>query len=150
MYSARTLRFLRSVFAQPAFARDASSEAHPSMLRLKATFATATNFSMRRGFAALYTFCASALLAVLPAAAEPTPSTQAVSAAEKQFAEGLAKANGLDEAAILATLAKARYQQSVIDTISRPAESKPWKDYRPIFVNERRIDDGVTFYRENK
>ena len=44
---------------------------------------------------------------------------------------------------VLATLAKARYQQSIIDAISRPAEAKPWKDYRPIFVTDRRIDDGV-------
>ncbi len=32
----------------------------------------------------------------------------------------------------------------------RPAESKPWKDYRPIFLTDKRIDDGVAFYRENR
>jgi membrane-bound lytic murein transglycosylase B len=102
-----------------------------------------------RGFAVLYTFCTSVVLAAAPAPAEPTPSATAVAAAEKQFAEDLAKTKGLDQTAILATLGKARFQQSVIDTISRPAESKPWKDYRPIFVNERRIADGVAFYRDN-
>jgi membrane-bound lytic murein transglycosylase B len=103
---------------------------------------------MRSGLI-LYTLCSGALFAALAASAEPTPNTAAVAAAEQQFAKDLAKASTLDEKAILATLGKARYQQSVIDTISRPAESKPWKDYRPIFVNERRIDDGVAFYRDN-
>jgi membrane-bound lytic murein transglycosylase B len=37
----------------------------------------------------------------------------------------------------------------VIDAISRPAEAKPWKDYRPIFVTDRRIDDGVAFLHAN-
>ncbi len=30
------------------------------------------------------------------------------------------------------------------------AEAKPWKDYRPLFVTDKRIDDGVAFYRENR
>jgi membrane-bound lytic murein transglycosylase B len=41
-------------------------------------------------------------------------------------------------------------QQSILDAISRPAEAKPWSDYRPIFMNERRIDDGVAFYRAHR
>ncbi len=44
----------------------------------------------------------------------------------------------------------ARMQQSILDAISRPAESKPWKDYRPIFLTSRRIDDGVAFYRQHR
>ena len=49
-----------------------------------------------------------------------------------------------------AWLAQARYQQSIINAISRPAEGKPWKDYRPIFMNAARIDQGRTFYAENR
>jgi len=97
----------------------------------------------------LYTFFACALLAALSASAE-IPAAAAVAAAEQQFANDVGKAGHRDADEILATLQKARYQQSVIDTISRPAESKPWKDYRPIFVNERRIDDGVAFYKANR
>ncbi len=72
-----------------------------------------------------------------------------MAAAEQQFAHELDGQNGLTESAVLATLAQARYQQSVIDAITRPAEAKPWKDYRPIFVNARRISDGIAFYRDN-
>ena len=27
---------------------------------------------------------------------------------------------------------------------------KPWKDYRPIFLTDKRIDDGIAFYREHR
>lgn len=49
-----------------------------------------------------------------------------------------------------ALLDKAKKQQSILDAISRPAESKPWKDYRPIFLTGKRIDDGVAFYRAHR
>ena len=78
------------------------------------------------------------------------PSNDDVKIAEQKFADELAAKNGLNAADIMATLAKAHYQQSVIDTMTRPAESKPWKDYRKIFVNDRRIDEGVSFYFENR
>jgi membrane-bound lytic murein transglycosylase B len=56
----------------------------------------------------------------------------------------------LDRAAVQRTLKQAQYQQSIIDAISRPAEAKPWKDYRPIFMTPTRIADGVAFYRDNR
>jgi membrane-bound lytic murein transglycosylase B len=105
--------------------------------------------TMRRGFVVLYTFCVGVLYAALAASAEPTPSATAVAAAEQQFAKDVATSGSIDANAVLATLAKARYQQSVIDTMSRPAESKAWKEYRPIFVNERRVADGVAFEHDN-
>jgi membrane-bound lytic murein transglycosylase B len=98
---------------------------------------------MRR-FAILSTLCAGAL-----AASFATAQTPSSDSAQRQFAAELARTHGLDQAAILATLAKARYQQSVIDTMTRPAEAKPWKEYRPIFLNPRRIDAGADFYRAN-
>ena len=104
---------------------------------------------MRRGSGFFYTFCACALLAAVSASAE-SPSVATVAAAEQQFARDVAKAGNRDADEILATLQKARYQQSVIDTMSRPAEAKAWKDYRPIFVNDRRIDDGIAFYKANR
>lgn len=58
-----------------------------------------------------------------------------------------AREQDLSEQDILAILDQARYQQSIIDAISRPAESKAWKDYRPIFLTDKRIADGVAFYR---
>jgi membrane-bound lytic murein transglycosylase B len=67
-----------------------------------------------------------------------------------EFARQLASEDGLVEADVLATLAKAKVQQSILDAISKPAEAKPWKDYRPIFLTDKRIADGVAFYRDNR
>ena len=53
-------------------------------------------------------------------------------------------------AEIRAWLAQARYQQGIINAITRPAEGKPWKDYRPIFLTETRIRQGRDFYAENR
>ena len=67
-----------------------------------------------------------------------------------EFARELQRNDGLDEADVLATLAKAKVQQGILDAISRPAEAKPWKDYRPIFLTDKRRDDGIAFYRANR
>ncbi len=92
------------------------------------------------------TVCAA--LAVIAARAS-APDAETLAAAEQQFADEVARQGGLDRDEVFATVSKAHYQQSVIDAISRPAETKPWKDYRPIFVTQRRIDDGVAFLHAN-
>lgn len=37
----------------------------------------------------------------------------------------------------------------IIEAITRPAESKPWHTYRPIFLTEERIRGGVAFWHEH-
>jgi membrane-bound lytic murein transglycosylase B len=62
------------------------------------------------------------------------------------FAQQVAQTYGLDVHDVLATLAKAQYKQSTVTAMSRPAEAvKAWKDYRPIFVTDKRIRDGRAF-----
>ena len=39
-------------------------------------------------------------------------------------------------------LQNARFKQSIVDAMTRPAEAKPWYDYRPIFITEKRIRGG--------
>jgi len=57
---------------------------------------------------------------------------------------------GQDGSRLTALLDGAQYRQSIIDAMTRPAEAKPWSEYRPIFVNPARIDNGIDFYRENR
>src|SRR5690606_31108616 len=46
-------------------------------------------------------------------------------------------------------LAQAERKQGILDAISRPAERvKPWKEYRPIFLTDARVAQGVDFWRE--
>jgi membrane-bound lytic murein transglycosylase B len=47
---------------------------------------------------------------------------------------------------VRAALAQAKFQQSIIDAMNRPAEKvKSWADYRPIFMTDKRIAGGVAF-----
>lgn len=57
---------------------------------------------------------------------------------------------GKSPAKLTALLDSAQKQQSILDTISRPAETRPWKDYRKIFVTDSRIQGGVAFYKTHR
>ncbi len=59
-------------------------------------------------------------------------------------------AEGVDRQWAVEVLAAAQRQQSILDAIARPAEkTKPWYEYRKIFLTEKRINGGVAFAREH-
>jgi membrane-bound lytic murein transglycosylase B len=88
--------------------------------------------------AALLPFCLD--LSVLHAQAMPVPDGLAA------FAQQVAQTYDLDVRDVRAALAQAQYRQSTVNAMSRPAEAvKQWKDYRPIFVTDKRIRDGRAF-----
>ena len=67
------------------------------------------------------------------------------------FVAWTAQTYGVDPAHVRRVLAQATVQQPILTAISRPAEAvRPWRDYRPIFINDARINGGVAFYRENR
>lgn len=55
----------------------------------------------------------------------------------------------VDPARVEAVLKGAKYQQSIINAMTRPAEAKPWSEYRPIFLTRERIRDGRAFKAEH-
>jgi membrane-bound lytic murein transglycosylase B len=57
---------------------------------------------------------------------------------------------GLDANMVSGLLDEAVYKQSIVDAISRPAESKPWHEYRQIFLTGKRIAAGARFWNENR
>lgn len=77
------------------------------------------------------------------AADEPHPGADA-------FVERVVAEYDLDPEEVREVLAEARYQQSIIDAITRPAEARPWYQYRRIFMTDTRIDGGVEFWRANE
>jgi membrane-bound lytic murein transglycosylase B len=84
------------------------------------------------------------LLTVSPARAEVHPG-------ETAFVRELAAQSGRDAQELTAVLDGARKQQSILDAIARPAEAtKSWADYRPIFLTDKRIGDGVAFCRTHR
>jgi membrane-bound lytic murein transglycosylase B len=69
---------------------------------------------------------------------------------EAKLVAEVSKDTGKDPRKLTAILDGAKMQQSIVDAMNRPAEGKPWRDYRPIFLTQKRIDDGVAFYRANR
>ena len=54
---------------------------------------------------------------------------------------------GVDPGWVQQLIDAAERQQSILDAISRPAEkTKAWYEYRKIFLTDRRIREGVTFW----
>ena len=83
------------------------------------------------------------MLFCLPALAVEHPGSE-------EFVQRAVSEHGLPESEVRALLAEAEYKQSIIDAISRPAEGKPWHQYRPIFLTDKRINEGIDFWIENR
>jgi len=67
------------------------------------------------------------------------------------FINKMVTVHGFDEAQVKGWLTAAEKKQSILDAISRPAEkTMTWKSYRNIFLGQKRIDQGVLFWNENK
>ncbi len=82
----------------------------------------------------------------LPDPHVPQPLEQA----RAQFVRDTAAQYDIDPAYIESVLAKAQIRDSIITAMSRPAEAKPWRDYRPIFITQARIDGGQAFLAKNR
>lgn len=99
----------------------------------------------------LVLICALASGHVAASAASVAAPANEVTAEQRAFAAEVAGEGGPSADSVLATLAKAKTQQSILDAIARPAEkTREWKDYRPIFFTDKRVTDGVAFYRANR
>ncbi|WP_339671541.1 lytic murein transglycosylase B [Dasania marina] len=67
------------------------------------------------------------------------------------FVQRMVSEHGFDKAYVNDLLSKAERKQSILDAISRPAEKVlTWKDYRKIFLDERRIAQGREFLQTYK
>ena len=67
------------------------------------------------------------------------------------FIDELVLENGLDRSMLKQIFSSARRNDSVLKLMRRPAEkTKPWFEYRDIFVSKNRIASGLLFYKKNK
>ncbi|MCP5141185.1 MAG: lytic murein transglycosylase B [Gammaproteobacteria bacterium] len=67
----------------------------------------------------------------------------------RAFIAEMASKQGFDAKELEALFARVELRQDIIDLMTRPAEGKPWKDYRKIFMTDKRIDGGKQFCAEN-
>ena len=77
----------------------------------------------------------------LPDPVVPMPLLQA----RALFVRDTAARYGIDPTHIETVLSRAQIRDGIVAAMSRPAEAKPWRDYRPIFVTQVRIDGGQAF-----
>lgn len=68
----------------------------------------------------------------------------------QQFISDVSTRNGLPRLEVERLLSGVEKQQKVIDLISKPAEGKPWHEYRKIFVTPARAEAGAEFWRNNR
>jgi membrane-bound lytic murein transglycosylase B len=64
----------------------------------------------------------------------------------QSFIARLAQTDGFDKEWLEQTLASAQRRDTVLAAISKPYESKPWYQYKPLFVNDSRIKAGAVFW----
>lgn len=66
------------------------------------------------------------------------------------FVERMVEQHGMDQQQLTTFLGQAEKRESIIKAMTRPAEAKPWHQYRPIFITDKRIAEGVAFWQENR
>lgn len=75
----------------------------------------------------------------------------AVHPAAVQLVDELVQEEGFEREELLRLFASAQRQESILEAIARPAEkSKPWYEYREIFLNAKRLEQGLEFYAEHR
>jgi membrane-bound lytic murein transglycosylase B len=67
-----------------------------------------------------------------------------------EWVKGLPEDAVWDRQSVRTLLAKAEKKQAILDAIARPAEkTKPWHEYRALFLNAERIKLGVAFWQQH-
>lgn len=89
---------------------------------------------------------ASGLLLIAPVYADYSQNPGAQALIEEMVVE-----HDFSREELQTLFTSAERQQSILDAIARPAEkTKPWYEYREIFLTERREREGVAFFREHR
>ena len=93
----------------------------------------------------LLTLIAAGLLRIEPALAEIAETDSF-----KQFIGNMVKQQHFNEVELRKLFKVVQIQQPILDAMSKPAEGKPWFQYREIFMTEARIAGGVQFWKDNE
>ena len=76
--------------------------------------------------------------------------SKATSSAFQEFAAEMERKHGFDRKELATLLNQTQFRDDIIKAITRPAEAKPWYQYRPIFLKPDRIQGGLKFWQENE
>ena len=67
------------------------------------------------------------------------------------YIDEIVETHGFSRMALEEVFTRASKQERIIELMSRPAERRlVWHEYRKILVDEPRVSQGITFWRENE
>lgn len=84
----------------------------------------------------------SSTVAEIAIAAQPRPEIEI-------FISDMVERHGFKQTELESIFGIAQFQPAIINAISQPATSRPWYEYRPLFINSRRIAGGVAFWNSH-
>jgi membrane-bound lytic murein transglycosylase B len=68
----------------------------------------------------------------------------------QDFTDEMIEKHDFERAWLEPLLSNARYQQEIIDALTRPYEARPWYEYRPLFVTTANAEKGIAFWDNHK
>ncbi|TNF08531.1 MAG: lytic murein transglycosylase B, partial [Pseudomonadales bacterium] len=97
------------------------------------------------------TFIGAGMVGLLGATSQVLAADYDGSPQVAEFIEEMTRDYGFAGEQLVSLFAEVERKQAILDAISRPAEKvKPWKEYRPIFITDKRIAQGVAFWKQNQ
>jgi membrane-bound lytic murein transglycosylase B len=98
--------------------------------------------------------CAALLLAACAGLVQAAPAAASFAGdpAVIEFARDLEQRHGFDSDALIGQFSRIQPNAKVLQLIRPPVSpvQRSWERYRPRFINERRIDGGVSFWQQNR
>jgi membrane-bound lytic murein transglycosylase B len=69
---------------------------------------------------------------------------------QKQFIDLMVDKHQFNREMVESTLAKANKNDAILKSIGKPWEAKPWHQYYPIFLTEKRLTKGLEFWKTHQ
>ena len=69
---------------------------------------------------------------------------------QNQFIDLMVNKHQFDRNMIVTTLAEANKNETILKSIAKPWEAKPWHQYHPIFLTEKRLKKGLEFWQTHQ
>jgi len=68
----------------------------------------------------------------------------------RKFVGDMVAKHGFEESQLLSMFSQAKVSDTILEAIARPAEAKPWYQYRSIFIQDERIRLGRQFLEQHR
>ena len=78
--------------------------------------------------------------------AAPTAPTVSLRPEVDAFIVEMVEKHAFERESLERLFTTAKFQPAIITAISRPGSSRPWHEYRPLFINPKRVAGGISFW----